>query len=95
MLRLLQNPLVQPLGLVAAIAAGVFLVGAAAAQDVSRFYGAYSGSAEVQASDGRVIPRDMSVEISESGGGFTVRWVSVTYKCPSVRFTCISVQGSI
>lgn len=54
-------------------------IGAARA-DVSVFVGTYSGSAEVTALDGTAIPRDMSVEISETRDGFRVQWTSVTYR---------------
>ncbi|WP_157598671.1 hypothetical protein [Tateyamaria omphalii] len=48
--------------------------------DIAPFVGAYSGSAEVVQVDGTSVPRDMSVEISETREGFTVTWTSVTYR---------------
>ena len=48
--------------------------------DISRFVGKYSGSADVIAADGTPTPRDMSVEISETGKGFQVSWTSVTHR---------------
>ncbi|MGB7241033.1 MAG: hypothetical protein WBC93_02970 [Sulfitobacter sp.] len=46
--------------------------------DISRFTGSYSGSAEVVAADGSKVPRDMSVNISETSDGFRVEWRSNT-----------------
>ena len=46
----------------------------------ARFFGTYTGSAEVVALDGTKIPRDMSVEISKAKDGFRVQWTSVTYR---------------
>lgn len=57
-----------------------FSVGLALANETSRFVGNYSGSADVENSDGTVTPRDMSVTISELDEGFTVQWSSVTYR---------------
>lgn len=54
-------------------------VGAAFA-DIGRFAGSYEGSAEVTSSDGTKIPRDMSVDVSETKDGFRVTWTSVTYR---------------
>ena len=62
------------------ISAALFWAGVAAAQDVTRFAGSYEGSAEVTAADGTKIPRDMSVEVSETKDGFRVKWTSVTYR---------------
>ncbi|MBY5932646.1 hypothetical protein KUV51_06515 [Tateyamaria omphalii] len=55
------------------------LAGAARA-DIAPFVGSYTGSAEVVQVDGTTVPRDMSVEISQSRYGFTVTWTSVTYR---------------
>lgn len=52
----------------------------AALADMARFSGSYEGSAEVTATDGTVIPRDMSVQIGETRDGFDVTWTSVTYR---------------
>ncbi|WP_299731603.1 hypothetical protein [uncultured Tateyamaria sp.] len=60
-------------------AACALFVGMARA-DASAFIGTYSGSAEVTSLDGTKIPRDMSVEISETSDGFRVQWTSVTYR---------------
>lgn len=59
------------------------LVAAGAARadsPIARFVGDYVGSAEIQAADGSVIPRDMSVRIRETKGGFSVEWTSATHK---------------
>lgn len=53
--------------------------------DISAFMGTYTGSAEVIASDGTKIPRDMSVEISETKEGFRVKWTSVTVRTDGRR----------
>lgn len=50
------------------------------ASNVSRFVGDYSGSAEIISADGTKTPRDMSVSISETRGGFNVKWTSTTHK---------------
>ncbi|MEO0380988.1 MAG: hypothetical protein AAF252_12015 [Pseudomonadota bacterium] len=60
--------------------AGLAVLCLQARADASAFIGTYSGSAEVVALDGSVIPRDMSVEISETSDGFRVQWTSVTYR---------------
>ncbi|MEO9575677.1 MAG: hypothetical protein ABJ263_07080 [Tateyamaria sp.] len=60
--------------------AGLALLCLQARADASAFIGTYSGSAEVVALDGSLIPRDMSVEISETKDGFRVQWTSVTYR---------------
>ncbi len=61
------------------LVAGLALFCLQARADASAFVGSYSGSAEVVALDGSLIPRDMSVEISETKDGFRVQWTSVTY----------------
>ncbi|MEL6466322.1 MAG: hypothetical protein AAFQ58_15265 [Pseudomonadota bacterium] len=48
--------------------------------EITPFLGSYVGSAEVTQIDGMKIPRDMSVEISETKQGFRVKWTSVTYR---------------
>ncbi|WP_299686428.1 hypothetical protein [uncultured Tateyamaria sp.] len=48
--------------------------------EIAKFAGSYEGSAEVTAADGTKIPRDMSVDISETKEGFQVKWTSVTYR---------------
>ena len=77
-IRLLPVPAV--LLALCVISAALFWAGVAAAQDVTRFAGSYEGSAEVTAADGTKIPRDMSVEVSETKDGFRVKWTSVTYR---------------
>lgn len=71
-------------GLSQTVAAALVLLIAVFAQtawaDLNRFEGSYEGSAEVQAADGTLIPRDMSVDIAETRRGFEVRWTSVTYR---------------
>ncbi|MEL6564070.1 MAG: hypothetical protein AAFQ59_06470 [Pseudomonadota bacterium] len=62
------------------IAALMVITAPARADDVSRFAGSYEGSAEVSAADGTKIPRDMSVEVSQTEDGFRVQWTSVTYR---------------
>jgi len=48
--------------------------------DITRFVGEYTGSAEMVAADGTRTPRDMSVRISETKKGFTVKWTTITHK---------------
>lgn len=55
------------------------LTGAARA-DIAAFVGDYTGSAELVAADGTTTPRDMSVSIRKTRGGFRVDWTTVTYK---------------
>lgn len=52
----------------------------ASAAEISKFVGAYTGSAEIVSSDGTTSRRDMSVDISTSKNGFTVQWTSTTFK---------------
>lgn len=60
--------------------AGLALLCLQVRADASAFVGTYSGSAEVVALDGTLIPRDMSVEISKTKDGFRVQWTSITYR---------------
>lgn len=62
------------------LAALLLWVPPVAAQDISQFVGRYSGSVEVVHADDDIDPRDMSVEISETRKGFSVRWTSITEK---------------
>ena len=52
----------------------------AADAPIEAFIGSYSGSAQLVNSDGSSQDRDMSVEISESKNGFTVKWTTITFK---------------
>lgn len=61
------------------MSAAMLLASVQARAEISAFYGAYTGSAEVISYDGTTIPRDMSVEISEVEDGFQVQWTSVSY----------------
>ncbi|WP_338153208.1 hypothetical protein [Pseudophaeobacter leonis] len=75
------GPLYAVIGWGVLLLAALFLfVPPVAAQDVSQFVGRYSGSVEVVHADGDIDPRDMSVEISETRKGFSVRWTSITEK---------------
>ncbi|TMM55607.1 hypothetical protein FDT80_03685 [Sulfitobacter sabulilitoris] len=57
------------------------LLSASGAQaQAERFVGSYTGSAEVQSADGSLVPRDMSVTISETKEGFNISWTSITYR---------------
>lgn len=67
-------------GALFALSAACLLFIGMARADVAAFVGTYSGSAEVTALDGTKIPRDMSVEISETKDGFRVQWTSITYR---------------
>lgn len=58
----------------------LILLAPAARADIERFVGEYTGSADVASRDGTVSKRDMSVEISETRRGFSVKWSSTTYK---------------
>lgn len=48
--------------------------------DILPFVGSYTGSADMQMTDGTVQRRDMSVEIMHAEDGFSVQWTSVTYR---------------
>ena len=50
----------------------------APAGDVAPFIGDYSGTAEVETSDGQRVSRDMSVSIRAEDEGFSVRWTTAT-----------------
>ncbi len=66
-----------------AFAACIWLVAflqQAHATGIAPFVGDYTGSAEVVDSDGTATPRDMSVSIHETKGGFNVSWTTTTYK---------------
>ncbi|MFK7753985.1 MAG: hypothetical protein AB8B51_15745 [Sedimentitalea sp.] len=52
------------------------LVGA----EISRFVGDYAGSALVEQANGAAFSRDMSVSITTTREGFSVRWSSTTYR---------------
>ena len=67
-------------GAMAVTIAALLLLATQARADLSAFMGTYTGSAEVVAQDGTSVPRDMSVEISETRDGFQVQWTSVTYR---------------
>lgn len=54
--------------------------GLAHAAEIADFVGSYSGSANLVNADGTKTPRDMSVRIEESRGGFNVRWTSTSYR---------------
>ena len=63
-----------------ALTVAFFLITTQVRAEVEEIFGSYVGSAEVIAADGTKIPRDMSVEISETDDGFRVQWTSVTYR---------------
>lgn len=63
-----------------AMAAVLLLAYPANAADISDFVGSFTGSAMVETSDGTSTQRDMSVEISKVGYGFSVQWTSSTHK---------------
>jgi len=58
----------------------LFLTFPAFAESISPFVGAYKGNADLESPNGTIAHRDMSVEITESGNGFTVQWTSITHK---------------
>ncbi|WP_299041707.1 hypothetical protein [uncultured Tateyamaria sp.] len=73
----------SPLGIANALFAlgcALLLLAGQARAEIAPFVGSYTGNAEVTQIDGKKIPRDMSVMISENKQGFTVTWTSVTYK---------------
>ncbi len=47
---------------------------------IEPFVGVYSGKAELVLADGSTLARDLSVEISETRNGFTVKWKTVTFR---------------
>ncbi|KIC49260.1 hypothetical protein RA29_14535 [Tateyamaria sp. ANG-S1] len=63
-----------------ALGVAVLALATAVRADIAPFVGSYSGSADVVQVDGTSVPRDMSVEISETRAGFTVTWTSVTHR---------------
>lgn len=58
----------------------VFFALAVAAAEVAPFVGTFTGSADLRLSDGTIEPRDMSVSIKKTKGGFAVEWSSVSHK---------------
>lgn len=52
----------------------------ATAEEIDRFVGEYTGSAEIVNADGSSAPRDMSVWIESTGKGFSVKWSTITYR---------------
>ncbi|MBT8154620.1 hypothetical protein KMP13_12060 [Epibacterium ulvae] len=54
--------------------------GAKAAPELVRFFGTYTGSAQVTRANGEVEDRDMQVEIREAGEGFWVKWTTKRMK---------------
>ncbi|WP_299626421.1 hypothetical protein [uncultured Tateyamaria sp.] len=69
----------------AGLMALLVLMAGVARADISAFVGTYTGSAEVTSADGTKIPRDMSVDISETKEGFRVKWTSVTLRSDGRR----------
>lgn len=63
-----------------ALSCAVLLFAGQARADIAPFIGSYVGNAQVTQADGTRIPRDMSVVISETKQGFTVKWTSITYR---------------
>jgi hypothetical protein len=63
------------------IATTLFMLSASqgVAADISDFFGGYSGSAKIE-DDVENTARDMSVQITETDGGFKVAWTSITHK---------------
>ena len=66
-----------------AAAAAMVLAGSSVlpawAAEISDFVGEYVGQAEIQVGDD-INQRDLSVEIIETKGGFTVNWTTTTYR---------------
>ncbi len=54
--------------------------GEKAAPELVRFFGTYTGSAEVTRANGEVEDRNMQVEIREAGQGFWVKWTTQRMK---------------
>lgn len=79
--RTATRPALHPVLIALAGLTAAFLIFASQARaEANPFVGKYDGSAEVVALDGSKIPRDMSVEISETDDGFRVQWTSLTYR---------------
>ena len=78
-MRLSTAPLVPARSLAAAMVLAICGWQAAAAAEISDFVGSYLGHAEIS-SGADVHQRDLSVEISETKGGFQVDWTTVTYR---------------
>ncbi|MEM8579230.1 MAG: hypothetical protein AAGF60_15380, partial [Pseudomonadota bacterium] len=62
------------------LAAALVLLPLAGWADIARFVGSYSGSAEVELSDGSRQARDMSVTVTELRDGFSVKWTSTRFR---------------
>lgn len=71
----------RPLAVTLAFVLGALLLTplAAAAADIGPFVGRYAGSANLTL-EGENEPRDMGVEVRETDKGFTIDWVSTTYR---------------
>lgn len=67
--------------ILALLVAGLLCLAAQAARaEIERFVGRYHGSAEIVNADGSASPRDMSVTITETEKGFSVKWTTITHK---------------
>lgn len=71
---------VRLLQVLCCVAAILMMWGQSARADITRFVGAYSGSAKLETVHGYSETRDMSVVISATKDGFRVAWESVTHK---------------
>jgi hypothetical protein len=75
-----ERGLTRRLVLTAGLCSALAFAARAGQADISRFYGSYTGSAEVISADGSGQLRDMSVQIGETKSGFNVSWTSTTYR---------------
>ena len=75
-----RNPDMRPIAvnLLASFATAFLATAAMAESVITPFVGDYSGSAEVEAYDGSMVNRDMSVAIRETKEGFSIDWSSTT-----------------
>ncbi len=69
---------VRVLAALSFLCAMMFAWGAKA--QIEPFVGYYKGSAELVLADGSTLPRDLSVEISETREGFSVKWSTTTFR---------------
>ena len=61
------------------IATALLLSTVAQAADYDQFLGEYAGHAEVE-NNGKISPRDMSVELEKNKKGFSLTWKSIIHK---------------
>ena len=74
--RAVTGPLGRCLAWIVAIV--LLLAAPLSAHEIEDFFGRYGGKATFETAAGEEIERDISVEIAESGKGFSVRWTTAS-----------------